>query len=311
MTEITEANLFRFPSSDGRHTVTGYCFPVDEPRAVVQITHGMAEHTGHYVEMISRLNAAGIAVYSNDHLGHGKTAEDGGEYGVFGKRGAREFVLRDLRFVTRKAKSEHPDLPFILLGHSMGSFLVRVYASRWGNDFDGLVILGTGGPNPVLPVAKTLAALSSWLLGANHKAKFIEKLAFGSYNSRYEKGVPGDAWISRDREWLDRFKDDPATLFTFSAGAFRELFSILGECNAKKCAKATPKDLPIFLASGDMDPVGGWGKGVTKVAKAIEGTGHEKLTFRLYSGFRHELHNEIGRDEFYRDLLAWLEGLIP
>ena len=311
MTEITETNLFRFPSSDGLHTVTGYRFPVESPRAVVQISHGMIEHTGHYVELISRLNAAGIVVYSNDHLGHGKTAEDGGEYGVFGKRGAREFVLRDLHAVTEKAKSDYPDLPLILLGHSMGSFFARVYASRWGNELDGLVILGTGGPNPVLPVAKTLAALSSWLLGAKHKAKLIDKLAFGAYNSHYEKGVPSDAWISRDREWLDRFKDDPASHFKFSAGAFRELFSILGECNAKKCAKAYPKDLPIFLASGDMDPVGNWGKGVPKVAKKIEDAGCEKLTFRHYSGFRHELHNEIGCDEFYRDLLAWTEGLIP
>ena len=284
---------------------------VETPVGVVQISHGMIEHVGHYVELITRMNDAGISVYANDHLGHGKTAEDGGEYGVFGKRGAREFVVRDLHAVTEKAKAENPELPFILLGHSMGSFLVRLYAARWGGELDGLVILGTGGPNPMLPAAKTLGALSSWLLGAKHQAKTIEKLTFGAYNSRYEKGAPRDAWITRDRETLDRFKDDPASHFTFTAGAFRELFSMTGEINSKKWAKSIPGDLPILLASGDMDPVGGWGKGVTKVAKMLEDAGCEKMTFKLYPGFRHELHNEIGRDEFYRDLFAWIEGLNP
>ena len=310
MIEITEANLFLFPSSDGIHTVAGYRFPVENPRAVVQISHGMIEHVGHYTELITRLNAAGISVYANDHLGHGRTASPE-EYGIFGDKGAREFVLRDLYTVTELARKENPDLPLIFLGHSMGSFLARLYASRWGGELDGLVILGTGGPNPMLPVAKLLAGTSSLLFGAKHPGKILSKITFGTYNSRYEKGVPNDAWITRDREILDRFKDDPASHFTFSAGAFRELFAMTGEINTKKWAKSIPKDLPIFLGSGDMDPVGGWGKGVKKVAKMLENAGCEKLTFRLYPGFRHELHNEIGRDEFYRDLLAWTEGLIP
>lgn len=310
MIEITEANLFLFPSSDGIHTVAGYRFPVENPRAVVQISHGMIEHVGHYTELITRLNAAGISVYANDHLGHGRTASPE-EYGIFGDKGAREFVLRDLYTVTELARKENPDLPLIFLGHSMGSFLARLYASRWGGELDGLVILGTGGPNPMLPVAKLLAGTSSLLFGAKHPGKILSKITFGTYNSRYEKGVPNDAWITRDREILDRFKDDPASHFTFSAGAFRELFAMTGEINTKKWAKSIPKDLPIFLGSGDMDPVGGWGKGVKKVAKMLEDAGCEKLTFRLYPGFRHELHNEIGRDEFYRDLLAWTEGLIP
>lgn len=311
MTEITEANLFQFPSSDGIHSVTGYRFPVAEPRAVVQISHGMVEHTGHYTELISRLNAAGIAVFSNDHLGHGRTAANGGKYGVFGARGAREFVLRDLRTVTGIARKEYPDLPLFLLGHSMGSFLCRMYASRWGGELDGLIVLGTGGPNPLLPLAKTIAGASCLFLGPDHPGKVIHKLAFGAYNSRYKKGAPSDAWITRDRAALDRFKDDPMGHYTFSAGAFRELFAMIGEINRKSWAKKLKKDLPIFLASGDMDPVGAWGKGVTKVAKMLEKAGCEKTTFRLYSGFRHELHNEIGRDGFYKDLLEWLEGLIP
>ena len=310
MTEITEANLFSFPSSDGLHTVAGYRFPVANPRAVVQISHGMIEHVGHYTDLISRLNAAGIAVYANDHLGHGKTAKPE-EYGIFGKKGSREFVLQDLHTVTGIAKSENPELPFILIGHSMGSFLARIYASRWGDELDGLVILGTGGPNPALPVAKTIAALSVGLLGPDHPAKVLSKLAFGSYNSRYEKGVPEKAWITSDQKELDKFEDDPASNFKFSAGGFRELFAMIGEISRKSWAKKLPKDLPILLASGDMDPVGGWGKGVKKVNRMLEDAGCEKVTFRLYPGFRHELHNEVGRDEFYRDLLAWTEGLIP
>ena len=310
MIEITEANLFSFPSSDGLHTVTGYRFPVANPRALVQISHGMIEHVGHYTDLISRLNAAGIAVFANDHLGHGRTAKPE-EYGIFGKKGAREFVVQDLHTVTGITKSEYPDLPFILIGHSMGSFLARIYASRWGDELDGLVILGTAGPNPALPVAKVLAALSSGLLGPDHPGKILSKLAFGSYNSRYEKGVSEKAWITSDQAELDRFENDPASNFKFSAGGFCELFAMIGEISKKSWAKKIPKDLPIFLASGDMDPVGGWGKGVTKVSKMLEGAGAEKLTFRLYPGFRHELHNEVGRDEFYRDLLAWTEGLIP
>ena len=311
MIEITEENLFRFPSSDGKHTVTGYRFPLANPRAVVQISHGMVEHVGRYTELISRLCDAGIAVFANDHLGHGRTALETGEFGVFGAYGAREFVVRDLHTVTGFAKKEYPDLPLFLLGHSMGSFLCRMYAARWGDELDGLIVLGTGGPNPMLPLAKIIAGTSSLLLGPRHPGKVINKLTFGSYNSRYEKGAPPDAWITRDREIRDRFKDDPMGHFTFSAGAFRELFAMIGEVSRKSWAKKLPKDLPIFLASGDMDPVGGWGKGVTKVAKMLEDAGLEKMTFRLYPGFRHELHNEIGRDEFYRDLSAWLEGLIP
>ncbi len=311
MIEIKEENLFQFPSSDGEHAVAGYRFPLDNPRAVVQISHGMIEHIGHYTELISRLLDAGIAVFANDHLGHGKTAASEEEYGVFGKKGAREFVLRDLHTVTELARREYPDVPLILIGHSMGSFLCRLYAARWGDELDGLVILGTGGPNPMLPMGKLVAAISSTVFGPRHRGKVISKLAFGAYNSRYEKGVPEKAWITSDMEILDRFKDDPASQFTFPSGGFRELFAMIGEVNRKSWAKKLPKDLPIFLASGDMDPVGGWGKGVKKVNRMLEEAGCEKLTFRLYPGFRHELHNEVGRDEFYRDLFAWLEGLIP
>ena len=310
MLEITEQNLFQFPSSDGIHRITAFRFPVENPRAVVQIVHGMIDHTGHYLGLIEALNRAGVAVVSCDHLGHGRTAETEEDFGYFGGKGSREFVVSDLHTLTGIAKQDYPGIPFILLGHSMGSFLVRMYATRYGSELNGLIILGTGGPNPILPIGKLLVNLTILFRGQKCRSKLLAGMAFSGYTSKYEKGAPGDAWITRDGAILDERRQDPYGQFIFTASGYRELFGMTGEVNARSWAGKLRKDLPILVMSGDMDPVGGWGKGVRAVVGMLEKAEIKDLTVKLYPGARHELHSETCRDEFFSDLIAWIEARI-
>ena len=310
MLEITEQNLFQFPSSDGIHQITAFRFPLEAPRAVVQIVHGMIDHTGRYLGLIEALNGAGIAVFSCDHLGHGRTAQNEEEFGYFGGKGSREFVVSDLHTLTGIAKQDYPGIPFILLGHSMGSFLVRMYATRFGSELDGLIILGTGGPSPILPLGKLCVNLSILFHGEKYRSKLIAGMAFSGYNSKYEKGAPDDAWITRDESILKERRQDPYGQFIFTASGYRELFCMTGEVNAADWAGKLNKDLPILVMSGDMDPVGGWGKGVETVVEMLKEAEIKDLTVKLYPGARHELHSETCRDEFFSDLIGWIEGRI-
>ena len=288
-------------------TVSAYFYPPEgETRAVVQIAHGMMDRMTRYTEMAKALNRAGVAVVGNDHVGHGETAADRDALGFFGPRGARELVVQDMHTLSELARQRFPGAPLILIGHSMGSFLARMYAERWGGELSGLVLLGTGGRIAVLPLGKLLASLLACLRGRRHRSKFLAMTAFAGYNSRFKSEHSHLAWLSRDVACREYYADDPLCRFLFTVSAYRELFGMTGEVNRRAWFRHFPPALPVLIASGDADPVGAYGKGVREVASRLCRHGAENVHLLLYPGARHELHHETNREEFFRDLTAFI-----
>lgn len=301
---------FSFPSSDGKNSIVAYWFLPDEtaPKGIVQVAHGMTDYALRYRRLAEQLTNAGFAVCADDHLGHGQTAATPDDLGFFAESDGVGYVVDDLHALTLLAKQRFPNLPFFLLGHSMGSFLARLYATRFAFELDGLVILGTGGPNPLLPLGRFLARCVRRFRGPRYRSRFIARLAFSGYLSRCEKGAPKNAWITRDEEERRVYDNDPLCGFTFTVQAYLDLFDMVAESNAKEWFSAYPKELRTLVVSGTGDPVGGWGQGPTYVADTLKKAGVSHVDLYLYEGARHELFNETNRDEFFADLVGWLNG---
>jgi alpha-beta hydrolase superfamily lysophospholipase len=196
------------------------------------------------------------------------------------------------------------------MGHSMGSFITRLYTAKYPNSMNAVIIHGTGGPNPLLGMGKALASVIKSVKGPRHRSSLIEKLAFGSYNSKFPKSEGKHAWLTRDVQRVAGRDDDKFTNFKFTVSGFIDLFTMLGECNSEKWYKEYPKDVSTLIISGDMDPVGNYGKGPDYVYKQMLVSGCEKVILKMYKGARHELFNETNREEVYSDLLKWIKSVI-
>ncbi|MBQ7384170.1 MAG: lysophospholipase [Clostridia bacterium] len=296
-----------FPSSDGVDNIAYYIFvPKKAPHAIVQISHGMCEHIMRYEDFADFLCSEGFVVCGNEHLGHGNTAPDDSHLGYTAKGGA-DFILRDLHEMTLLIKREYPSLPLVLLGHSMGSFIARLYLSVYQNEADAAIISGTGGPESPTAMGKLLAKLNILFCGEMNRSELIYNIAFGSYSKRYPKGCSKYLWISRDEEIQSAYAKDKFCTFRFTAGAYYDLFDLLGRVSKKSWAHSLKKELPILMISGNMDPVGNYGKGVMTVYERLKAAEMSDVTLKLYDGGHHEMLNEINRDEVYADILAWLD----
>lgn len=296
----------RFPSADGRTQVAGYFYtPVRPPKAVIQISHGMCEYIGRYEPMIAVLCAAGYAVSGNDHLGHGDTSPK--DRGFFAEKDGYQLLLKDLKTMNDLTRERYPALPYILLGHSMGSFLARWFAEKYPEALDALALSGTGGPNPLMSLGKQLARLMSAVRGPRAVSALMVKLSTGAYGKGLESP---SAWLSRDPAVWAAYDGDEKCAFSFTVSAYRDLLTAYTHVNTSAWASRLRKDLPVLLYSGDRDPVGAYGKGVRAVYRLLMEAGMEDVTLRLYPGGRHEMHNEINRDEVFADLIAWCDGHI-
>ena len=299
-----------YPSSDGCHKIHAEIyFPKEKtPRGVVQIAHGMVDYVERYRPLAEFLTGEGYILAGNDHLGHGKSVNDEGELGYFAKKGGTDFVLADLYEMNKILHEKYPALPIYLLGHSMGSFIARIYAELHPHSISGLIIHGTAGPNPVLPLGKALSAMTSFFRGDKHRSRFIKKLTTGAYNKRFPKEEGINAWLTRKTEAVADKDKDIRGGFSFTVSAYRDLFRFLGDSNSKKWFENYPKHLPTLVVSGEADPVGAYGKGPAYVYKRLLISGAEKVELKLYEGARHELFNETNADEYFGDLLKWLEA---
>ena len=301
---------FTFPSSDGRHTCHGSCWQParDLPRGVVQIVHGVAEHMGRYDWFARFLAGHGYAVCGADHLGHGRTGAEDGKFGYFGPRRGWELVTRDVRRLRLMAGDRFPGVPYFLLGHSMGSFLTRTYLCRYPGTVDGAVLSGTGQESALLVGAgKALANLIAHIRGPEAVSPLVNELSLGSYNKQFRPNRTGADWISRDEKVVDAYLRDPWCTFTPTVGMFRDMLGGLQYIASPAALAQMDPDTPVYLFSGDQDPVGGNGAGVRKVYGYFEKQGTRDLTMKLYPGGRHEMLNELNREEVYADVLAWLD----
>ena len=277
----------------------------DTPWAVLQIAHGMAEHIQRYDAFAQAMAEAGIAVYGNDHAGHGRTT-DAARYGyLYATEGWRSLV-EDMHALRIWEGERHPGLPVFLLGHSMGSFLARSYARAHGDTLSGLILSGTAGPNPALGLGKLLARMEMRRLSPHRPCKLVDALAFSGNNRPFKPARTAFDWLCSDPAVVDAYIADPACGFPFTATGYRDLFDGLTEISAPDWADKLRRDVPILLFSGERDPVGGMGKGVRWVEESVRKAGVRDVTCVLYPQGRHEMLNEVNRLEVYTLVLDWV-----
>ena len=298
---------FEFPSATGVCTISAEAWiPDGEPEAVLVIHHGMAEHRERYGEFVRFLCNRGVAVYMHDMASHGKSRKPGEPAGWFGEKDGWRKLVEDYRTLVLRAAAEHPGKKLIVMGHSMGSFICRVYTAEHPEDgFSGAVFMGTGGSNPAAKAGILMAGAIAAVKGKKAKSALMNKMAFGTYNQRFEGRTPFD-WLTRETEIVDRYIADPYCGFLFTVQGMHDLVSVNALVNQPDWAEKVAKKLPILLTSGEEDPVGGYGQGVRQVAEMLKKTGHDAVTLQLYPGCRHEILNETNREDVMRDLLDWL-----
>jgi alpha-beta hydrolase superfamily lysophospholipase len=297
-----------FPSSDGKNTIHAELFiPSDNNiKGVVQISHGMMDYIGRYQGMADALCKAGFAIAGNDHLGHGDSVATPDDYGFFASKGGYRYVIDDVKKMNDLIRKEIPGVPVVLLGHSMGSFIARLYALDYRDSIDGLIIHGTAGPNPATGAGKLLVKILRAIKGERHRSKFVCSLADGGYNKGFDPAEGDGAWLTRDPSMVADRVGNPKNDFIFTLAGYEDLFNFLGNCNSSSWFRQFPKDLPTLVISGKEDPVGGFGKGVQYVYDNLAKNG-ANVELKFFEGARHELFNETNRDEVFSYLVAWLE----
>lgn len=303
---------FYFNSSTGKNKIHArMCVPDAEPRAIVQIIHGIAEYIDRYDEFMSFLADNGIIAVGTDHLGHGKSIESEEQTGFFAYDNGWDYVVRDEEVLRLAMHENYPELPIIVFGHSMGSFMTRTLLIRYPDAFNAAIISGTGNQGAALVNGGLIMGnLVTGLKGAHHYSKFLNNLAFGSYNKIYDNPKTEYDWLSRDEANVQKYIDDPLCGFIPSCSLFRDMMTGVKFITNKKNLTAMNKDIPVYFMSGDMDPVGECGKGVQKAYNNFLEAGMKDVSIKLYPGGRHEMLNEINKDEVYTDILAWLGSKI-
>ena len=309
---MTQTKEFSYPSSDGVHTIHAHeWFPQSSPIAVIQIVHGVAEHIGRYQHLAQFLTAYGFVVCGEDHLGHGNTVQDG-RYGAFAPQNGWKLVVADIARLRRIQGEKHPGVPYFLLGHSMGSFLTRTYLIDHPGTVDGAILSGTGQePAPLVAFGKLLAGLECRRLGYDGVSPLVDRLSLGAYNRRFRPNRTSADWLSRDEEQVDAYLADPLCSHKSSVSMFRDMMGGLQYIARRENLARMDPDTPVYFFSGDQDPVGGMGKGVRKVYAMFQAAGCRDVTLKLYPGGRHEMFNELDRQQVFDDLLAWLEAHMP
>ena len=300
-----------FPSADGASTIYArWWLPASQqPRAIVQIIHGMCEHIGRYDHFARFLAAQGFAVCGHDHIGHGRSVASLEDLGCLPPKTGKAVMVADVHSLRKLAAERFPELPHILFGHSMGSFVARAYVAKHGEGLVGAVICGTG--NQPLALSKggnLLANILCATKGPRSTSNLIHNMAVGSYG----KAIPGATsphdWISTDLAVIRAYADDPLCGYMFSVGGYAALTDLTGEVVTPVCAGGVPKALSLLYIAGAEDPVGECGKGVRAAADLVKKAGVHDVQTIIYDGMRHEILNEPGKAQVYADVLAWIEG---
>lgn len=303
-----------FDSRDGEsriHAVRWMPEPQKAVVCVVQIVHGMAEYVERYEELAEFLTDRGVVVTGEDHLGHGKSVGEKGVYGYFCEQDPATVLVRDVHRLKKMTQELYPDVPYVILGHSMGSFITRNYMYRYGTGIAAAVVMGTGMQSAAaLGISKVIAGTQKAFCGAGHVSRLIDKLAFGSYNRRIGDARTPFDWLSRDGERVDRYIADPLCGFVFTVNGFGALFELISRLHRRENLERIPKNLPVYMVSGTSDPVGGYGRGVRRAYDSLREAGLENIELKLYEGGRHELMNETNRAEVMQDIYEWLEKTV-
>ena len=306
MAKITD---FHFSSANGSTNI--HCrmwSPEGEPRAVVQIVHGVAEHIGRYHEFASFLTEYGFVAVGDDHLGHGLSVNNESELGWFAEKDGWDLIVKDEKTLRDMMREKYPDIPLILLGHSMGSFMARTYIGYYPDDFDLCILSGTGHtPGAVCRAGRMIARREIRRHGSKYRSATLQNMAFGSYLKGIENPIGPNDWICRDENVIRAYDADPLSGFGATAELMYEMMVGLEKIGNNSHIMKMKKNLPILFISGEADPVGGWGKGVRTVFDRFKGIGMQDVTIKIYPEMRHEVLNELNKQEVWNDVLDWIE----
>ncbi|MDR2631159.1 MAG: lysophospholipase [Spirochaetaceae bacterium] len=304
-----------FRSFNEKDTIKAWIYtPIKKPRAIVQVVHGLGEHSRRYLHLILRLNEEGFVVSADDHVGHGKTAADSDTWGNFGIKGY-ETTREDEKTLHDRVTAAYPGLPFIIFGHSWGSMIVRDYAAHYGAHLAGLIICGTSGKGlseALEPVKREIKALIDAGRGDESDPQYLGKL-FGGMTSRYENPQTPNDWISGDPDVVRDHSEDPLNNIhrTPTVASFYALAELVASIIGPQWAERIPRELPIYNIAGDQDPVGDYGEGVYAMSNWLANTGHRRVKTKLYSGHRHEIHNDRDiREEVEDGIVAFINSIL-
>lgn len=284
--------------------------PQGEPKGVVQIVHGIAEHIERFEPFVSYLNACGYVVVAEDHMGHGRSIGTEGIRGYF--HGGWFAAIEDTRQLLRYTMKKYPDIPYVLLGVSMGSFMVRTLIAKYPDSgISAVVLCGTAWqPAGMLKAARSLAALICKSADEKEPSEMLQKMMFGSYNRRVEKPTSPNAWLCRDPQVVEAYDADPLCGFPPSAGLVRDMMEGFRYIQDPARLGAMRKDLPVFFIAGQEDPVGGYGTGVETCVNAFRDAGMTQVACRIYPDDRHDVLNELDKLMVWSDVTNWIDSVV-
>jgi alpha-beta hydrolase superfamily lysophospholipase len=298
---------FKFSGSDGKSIAAYKWLPEGRPKAVVQIVHGVIEHAARYDGFARFLNDNGMAVYANDHRGHGKTIAHKEEMGWFADKDGWNLCVDDLNGLRTIAEKEQAGIPYFFFGHSMGSFLTRTYITKHAAGLSGCILSGTAvHPKALIISGSLVAKLQALFRGKKFPSKMLSSLSFGAYNKRIKDPKTPYDWVSRDVDSVTKYVQDEYCGFLGTCGLFIDLMSGLKYINTNKYLLLIPPALPFLIFSGSEDPVGEYGKGPRELAERYKKAGITDVTLKIYQDGRHEMLNELNKEEVYNDVLHWL-----
>lgn len=302
---------FTFLSNDGKTAVHAVKWAPDsgEYKGILQISHGMIEYIERYAPFAEFLTAKGYMVVGHDHIGHGQSVASQEDWGYFCEGNPSDVLVADMHKLRTMIQEDNPDVPYFMLGHSMGSFMLRKYLAVHSDKLRGAIIMGTGFiPGKLTWVALKLTAIIAKVRGPKYRSKLVHNLAFGAEYKDFDMTGehPEKNWLTKDIEIVKAYYNDPRCTYMFTVNGFKGLFEAVNfSCNPERAAEL-PKKLPLFLVSGEQDPVGGLGKGVKEVYYMYQSVGIQDLTYKLYENDRHEILNETDRKVVFEDILAWM-----
>ena len=306
-----QSETFSFKTDDDKNISAYKWFPDNKSniKGVVQISHGMAEHALRYEDFAGTLVKSDYGVYANDHRGHGKTAGSLNDIGYFAPNNGWSLVVNDMYKLNSIIAKDHPGLPIYLLGHSIGSLLSRSFIIRYGDRLSGVILIGTSGdPGALKYIGILIAKFEMKMKGKKVKSPMLDNLSFGNYNKAFAPNRTRFDWLSRDTSSVDKYVNDPFCGDIFSAGFFYDLLTGIKDIGSFSNIENISKDLPILLLSGEDDPVGNKTRGVLQIYDLYKKAGIEDVNYKFYPGARHEILNEINKEEVYLDIIEWLDS---
>lgn len=300
---------FYYPSKDGRTKIHAVeWIPEGDVTAVLQICHGMVEYIERYDEFACFLNEHGYYVVGHDHLGHGKSVVSKEKLGFFHEERGNACVIGDIHSLRKFVQKKYSDVPYFMLGHSMGSFLLRQYIGLCGNGLAGAIVMGTGDKsNLILSVGKIVCRLISFGKGWEYRSELVNNMAFGGFNKKFSHETNGSNWLSRNPVNAQNYAKDPLCNFVFTVNAYYQMFCGIQAVNHQEKNGKIPRTLPIFFVAGKEDPVGNFGRSVENIYKNYKSCGIKDVSIKLYENDRHEILNEVDRKTVFADLLDWME----